>query len=127
MERRAPLEERRMTIRGSCHCGRVAYSIDADPPGEAIECNCSICRRKGSILAAFAPERFHLETPRDDIAVYTFNNNVIRHQFCRTCGCAPFAEGVGADGAAMVAINLRCADGVDLTKVRIVPFDGASL
>ena len=83
-----------MPIRGSCHCGKIAYSLDAEPT-EAIECNCSICRRKGSVLAAFDPDKFHLETSRDDIAVYTFRNHVIRHQFCKTCGCAPFAEGTG--------------------------------
>jgi hypothetical protein len=119
-------EENDMTVRGSCHCGRIAYSLDAEPT-EAIECNCSICRRKGALLAAFAPDKFQLETSRDDIAVYTFGKHVIRHQFCKTCGCAPFAEGIGPDGEAMVAINLRCAENVDLSTVKISRFDGASL
>jgi hypothetical protein len=81
-----------MPIRGSCHCGKIAYSLDAEPT-EAIECNCSICRRRGSVLAAFAPEQFHLETSRDDIAVYTFGKHVIRHQFCRTCGVRAIRRG----------------------------------
>lgn len=115
-----------MPIRGSCHCGKIAYSLDAEPT-EAIECNCSICRRKGSVLAAFDPEVFHLETSRDDIAVYTFRNHVIRHQFCKTCGCAPFAEGIGPSGREMVAVNLRCAENFDLSTIKITPFDGASL
>jgi hypothetical protein len=119
-------EENDMTVRGSCHCGRIAYSLAAEPT-EAIECNCSICRRKGALLAAFAPDKFQLETSRDDIAVYTFGKHVIRHQFCKTCGCAPFAEGIGPDGEAMVAINLRCAENVDLSTVKISRFDGASL
>jgi hypothetical protein len=113
-------------MRGSCHCGRIAYSLDAEPT-EAIECNCSICRRRGSVLAAFTPDEFHLETSRDEIAVYTFARHVIRHQFCRTCGCAPFAEGMGPDGEVMVAVNLRCAEDVDLSTIRITQFDGASL
>jgi hypothetical protein len=81
-----------MPIRGSCHCGRIAYRLDAEPT-EAIECNCSICRRKGSVLAAVAPEQFHLETSRADIAVYTFGKHVIRHQFCKICGCARSPRG----------------------------------
>jgi hypothetical protein len=116
-----------MSIRGSCHCGKIAYSLNADSPTEAIECNCSICRRKGHLLAFFTPDKFTLDTSRDDIAVYTFNKHVIRHQFCKVCGCAPFSEGVGPDGQAMVAINLRCVEGIDLSKIRITPFDGASL
>jgi hypothetical protein len=77
--------------------------------------------------AAFTPDQFRLETSRDDIAVYTFNRHVIRHQFCRTCGCAPFAEGTGPDGKAMVMVNLRCAEDLDLSRIRISQFDGASL
>jgi hypothetical protein len=115
-----------MAVRGSCHCGRIAWHADADPQ-EAIECNCSICRKRGSVLAAIAPEQFHLETPREEIAVYTFNRHVIRHQFCKTCGCAPFAEGTGPGGKAIVALNLRCADDFDLGALKIMPFDGASL
>ena len=115
-----------MPIRGSCHCGRIAYRLDGEPT-EAIECNCSICRRKGALLAAFAPEQFHLETARDAIAVYTFGRQVIRHQFCKRCGCAPFAEGTGPDGTAMVAINLRCAEDLDLSTIKVTPFDGARL
>jgi hypothetical protein len=119
-------EEEAMPVRGSCHCGKIAYSLDAEPT-EAIECNCSICRRRGSVLAAVAPDKFHLETSRDDIAVYTFGKHVIRHQFCKRCGCAPFAEGIGPDGEAMVVVNLRCAENFDLSTIKITPFDGASL
>jgi hypothetical protein len=119
-------KEEAMAIRGSCHCGRIAYRLDAEPT-EAIECNCSICRRKGSLLAAFAPDKFHLETSRDDIATYTFGRHVIRHQFCKTCGCAPFSEGTGPDGEAMVAVNVRCAENLDLSTLKIAQFDGASL
>jgi hypothetical protein len=115
-----------MSIRGSCHCGAVAYTLDDDPT-EAIECNCSICRRKGYLLSFSSPERLRLETPREVLAVYTWNHHVVRHQFCKTCGCAPFGEGVAPDGTAMVAINLRCVEDLDLSKVRISPFDGASL
>jgi hypothetical protein len=113
-------------MRLSCHCGQVACRIEA-APSAAIECNCSICRRKGAVLVAIAPEQFHLETACDALAVYTFGRHVIRHQFCKTCDCAPFGEGIGPDGQAMVAINLRCAEGLDLAKLTITEFDGASL
>ena len=112
-------------IRGSCHCGAVRYTLDAEPT-EAMECNCSICRRKGYLLAFASPDRFTLETPREALSVYTWNQHVIRHQFCKTCGCAPFGEGENPNGP-MVAINLRCAEGLDLSRVKINPFDGASL
>lgn len=116
-----------MPFRGSCHCGKVAYSLDADPPTEAMECNCSICRRKGYLLHFAAPDGFTLETPREEIAAYTFRTHNIRHQFCKTCGCAPFSEGTGPGGKQMVAINLRCAEGIDPASLKVTQFDGASL
>lgn len=115
-----------MPVRGSCHCGKIAYRLEEEPT-EAMECNCSICRRKGYLLSFFSPSAFTLETSRDDITVYTFGKQVIRHQFCKTCGCAPFGEGTDDKGNTMVAINLRCAEGVDLTKIKITHFDGAHL
>lgn len=113
-----------MTIRGSCHCGKVAYRLEEEMPVKAMECNCSICRRKAYLHHFTTPDNFTLETPREEMGVYTFNKHVIRHQFCRTCGCAPISEGEGPNGP-MVSVNLRCVDGVDLDKIEITQFDGA--
>lgn len=114
-----------MAIRLSCHCGAVALTFDEDPT-EAIECNCSICRRKGSILAGGDAGKLRLETSRDALSSYTFHRHIIQHHFCRTCGCSPFAEGT-VNGRAMAMVNLRCAEDFDLSKVKVTPFDGASL
>ena len=115
-----------MSFRGSCHCGKLAYAVDEELPTRAMECNCSLCRRKGALHHFTTPDKFHREAAEDDIQVYLFNKQVIRHQFCKTCGCAPFADGMGPQGP-MVEINLRCAEGVDLEALEITKFDGASL
>ena len=114
------------SVRGSCHCQAVSYVLAA-VPRTGIACNCSICRRKGHVLAFFPPAKFTLETPRDALATYTFNKQVIQHHFCKTCGCAPFAEGRTPDGREMIAINLRCIEDFDLASVEITEFDGANL
>ena len=36
----------------SCHCGKVKLQIKVDDIGKLQRCNCSICRKKGSIMAA---------------------------------------------------------------------------
>jgi hypothetical protein len=38
-----------MSYTGSRHCGRVSFEVEGEV-GEALACNCSICRRKGSLL-----------------------------------------------------------------------------
>ena len=115
-----------MSLTLSCHCGAVAGTLE-DAPTEAMACNCSICRRKGYLLHFSTPARWQLARGRDALTVYTFKTHVIRHQFCRRCGCAVFGEGTGPDGQAMVALNLRCAEGLDLDALKIVQFDGAAL
>ncbi|PSJ41552.1 GFA family protein [Allosphingosinicella deserti] len=115
-----------MPTTGSCHCGRISYSLAEDPPTRAMACNCSICRRKGYLHHFTTPARFTLKSSRDDIQVYSFKTHAVRHQFCKTCGCAPFAEGLGSYGEPIIEINLRCVDGLDVGGLEIISYDGAS-
>jgi hypothetical protein len=97
---------------GSCQCGAVAFEATVDI-SQPITCNCSRCQRLGLVLA-FAPAAdFTLLRGADALTEYTFNRNVIRHQFCRSCGVQTFAFAPGPDGTPMVAINVNCLDGVD--------------
>ena len=63
-----------MEYQGSCHCGRIAFTVQAEAPiSDVIDCNCSMCRRRGSLLW-FAPrEAFQLSTNPADVATYHFN------------------------------------------------------
>lgn len=114
-----------MTHDGSCHCGRIAFTLQGEV-GAVIDCNCSLCRRRGSLLAFFPRSALELRTPDADIATYTFNTHAIRHRFCPTCGCAPFGEGTDPrTGEATVAVNVRCLPEVDLATLQVIPYDGA--
>ena len=116
-----------MNHTGSCHCGRIAFVLEG-AIDTVIDCNCSICRRRGHLLAFFPRGAMVLQTPESDIATYTFNRHAIRHRFCAQCGCGPFGEGVDpGTGEATVAVNVRCLQDVDLASLKVVPFDGASM
>jgi hypothetical protein len=115
-----------MTYQGSCHCGRIAYEVDGELE-KALECNCSHCSRKGYLLWFVPRAQLRLSTPESEMSTYKFNKHVIAHQFCPSCGCAPFGFGVDRNGAATVAVNVRCLEGVDLTKLNRIQVDGRSL
>ena len=115
-----------MKYQGSCHCGRVAFEVEGEMQG-ALSCNCSICRRKGALLWFVPRERLSLRTPEEHLATYRFNKHVIKHHFCPTCGIHPFGEGVGPQGQAMAAINIRCLDDVDPDTLPLSHFDGRAL
>lgn len=111
------------TYAGSCHCGTVRYEVTTDL-GQVISCNCSICRRKGLLLSFVPASAFSLNSGEGDLQDYRFNKHVIHHLFCRNCGVESFARGTAPDGTPMVALNVRCLDGVDLEALQPVPFNG---
>jgi hypothetical protein len=92
-----------------------------------VDCNCSICSKRGSLDWIVARKNFRPLTSENDMATYTFNKQAIKHRSCFRCGCAPFGEGVAPSGNHMVAVNARCLDGVDLSPLKVGRFDGRSL
>lgn len=115
-----------MSYTGSCHCGAIAFTVHADIPDTAMSCNCSHCQRKGLLLTFIPADQFTLDRGDDALTDYLFNKHAITHRFCKTCGCQPFAEGKGKDGAETRAINLHCVPAADPDTLNIQHFDGAS-
>ena len=112
---------------GGCHCGAVRYSVELDLDHPAITCNCSICSRAGTMLMFVPADKFKLEKGSDNLTSYLFHKKHIDHVFCKTCGIKSFARGQRPDGSEMIAVNVRCLDGVDLEKIPTKQFDGKSL
>ncbi|MGQ7792323.1 GFA family protein [Faunimonas sp. B44] len=108
---------------GGCHCGRVRFEATTDL-ASVISCNCSICSKKGLLLTFVPDDAFTLLAGYDFLVDYRFNKHVIRHLSCGRCGVEPFARGTAPDGKAMVAVNVRCLDGVDLDALAPTPFNG---
>jgi hypothetical protein len=114
-----------MPFTGGCHCGAVTFTVAADLPTTAMSCNCSLCRRKGMLLAFFPAGQFSA-TGEASLTTYQFNRHTIEHRFCAVCGVQPFAFGKNPDGSDARAINLRCVTDLDLDTIEIKKFDGAS-
>ena len=114
------------TYTGSCHCGAVRFEADLDLTQPSFRCNCSICRRNRFWPAIAGPEGLRLLAGESELTEYRFNKRVIAHQFCKVCGVQPFAFAKDPKGVDTAAINARCVDGVDVTALNRVPYDGAS-
>jgi hypothetical protein len=114
------------TREGGCHCGAVRYRVETDLQ-PVISCNCSICQKHGLLLTFVAADRFELLKGQDVLADYQFAKKKIHHQFCRHCGVESFGRGAKPDGTQMIAINVRCLDGIELDALTIQPVDGRSL
>lgn len=113
------------TYEGSCHCGAVSFTFEGEIR-KAMSCNCSYCRRLG-ILMAFGPANaLSVKAEPDAIGHYTFNKNIIDHQFCVRCGIGTHGGGDSPQGK-MAAVNLRCIPAIDLETLEIEKFNGAAL
>lgn len=113
------------TYEGGCHCGSVRYKVTTDL-AKIIECNCSICSKTGSLLTFVAPDEFDL-VREGTVTDYQFNKKTIHHLFCDKCGIRSYAYGTSPTGDKMIAINVRCLDDVDPSKLETMKFDGRSL
>jgi hypothetical protein len=93
----------------------------------ALDCNCTICAKKGFLHLIVKADAFELVSGADAITTYTFNTGVAKHTFCTTCGIHPFyTPRSHPDG---VDVNVRCLDAVEgrgaLSFFTVKPFDGA--
>src|SRR3546814_16603848 len=94
-----------MAFDGSCHCGAVTFTVDADAPETALSCNCSHCRRKGFLLAFLPADVLPLTPGEDALPDYHLHQNALTHRFCATCGEQPFADCRGPEGSKVHAIK----------------------
>lgn len=106
---------------GGCHCGRVRFRV-RDDLSVVTDCNCSVCAKKAFLHLIVPPERFELLSGQDDLTTYTFNTGTAKHHFCKVCGIHPFY--IPRSDPDKIDINVRCLEGVDLSTLNIVPFDG---
>lgn len=108
-------------VEGGCHCGAVRFRVRVEK-WEAIDCNCSMCARKGFLHLIVPLDCFELLAGSDAIETYTFNTHVAKHRFCRVCGIHPFYT--PRSHPDQVSVNVRCLDDTPVSRFEIRPFDG---
>ncbi len=109
------------TYTGGCHCGRVRFEVSGQID-RVLDCNCSICRKKGFLHWIVAPEQFRLLSSPDALSVYTFHTKTAQHYFCSVCGLSSYY--IPRSHPNMIDVNLRCVEGVNLEEVAIERFNG---
>jgi hypothetical protein len=108
---------------GSCHCGAVRWTFKGVPE-TATACNCTVCRRYGTLWAYdYEGEGIASTGPT---AAYTRGPKTIEFHFCPTCGCVAYWRGStpGKDGRRRIAVNLRLAEPDAVAAIAVRHFDG---
>ena len=109
------------TYTGGCHCGRVRFEVSGQIK-RVLDCNCSICRKKGFLHWIVEPEQFRLLSSSDALALYEFNTKTAKHYFCSACGISSYY--IPRSHPNMIDVNVRCLDKVNLEELEIERFNG---
>jgi hypothetical protein len=111
-------------IKTTCHCGAVSIEIPRQP--ETItNCDCSICRRYGTLWAYYKQAEIKITAPEGGTQAYARGRKSIRFVRCSACGCVTHWEPVSEDRGDRVGVNARNFEPDQLGATRIRRLDGA--
>ena len=110
-------------IHASCHCGAVRLEI-ARAPATVTDCNCSICRRLGTLWAYYHPREATIVAAPGATTPYIWGDRTIAFHHCKVCGCATHWASLEADADRM-GVNARLMDPADLAVAKVRRLDGA--
>ena len=110
-------------IEAVCHCGAVQVEVP-HAPNEVKECNCSICRRTGALMAYYSPKDVRVIPESGATDIYTWGDREIEFHRCKVCG--NFTHWSPVDRALdRMGVNARLMPPEILVDIRILKFDGA--
>ena len=109
---------------GSCHCGDIKLTVPSTPAA-LTSCNCSICRRLGSLWAYYPLGTVKIEGHPEKTETYIWGDKTLRFMRCRNCGCTTHWEPLEPKPGERHGINMRNFDQSLLESVKARPFDGA--
>jgi hypothetical protein len=106
--------------RASCHCGAVQLELDL-PDGlvELRRCDCSLCRRRGAIVASVPLEGLRVIAGRDMLSLYQFGTCTAEHYFCSRCGI--YTHHRRRSRPHEYGFNVGCLEGVNPYELGEVP------
>jgi hypothetical protein len=91
-------------------------------PRSLTQCNCSICRRYGTLWAYCSRKTARVVAGRRSLVVYRTSPGRRGFFHCRRCGCVMYHQRPGGDG---IAVNARTMEPDAVAQCPIRMLDGA--
>ncbi|GAB3670975.1 GFA family protein [Salinisphaera aquimarina] len=112
--------------KATCHCGAVVLEIEFEHGLRNIRrCDCSMCSRKGYVMASVPRANLAVVEGKDMLSVYRWGTKVAEHFFCSQCGVHTHHK--RRSNPAEFGINIACVEGVNAFAFEPVPFASADL
>ena len=104
----------------SCHCGEVKAEVNiTEPFKKVLRCNCSICKRKGTIMTMVGPDDFKIIKGKEILKLYQFHSKAAKHYFCSNCGI--HTHNRPRSNQKIYGVNIACVEGVKPFEIENVP------
>lgn len=98
------------SVVSTCHCGAVELNLMMPDGLEKLRrCNCSICSRRGAVVASVKVENLEIIKGKEVLTTYTFNTHTAKHYFCSVCGI--YTHHRRRSDPTEYGINLSCVQG----------------
>ena len=100
----------------TCHCGAVEIQVNLQEEiDKLMRCNCSMCKRKGTMVTTINKEDLKIIKGEDKIKIYQFNTKVAKHYFCSECGVQ--THNLRRSDPNTYGINMGCIDEIEVNKL----------
>jgi hypothetical protein len=111
-------------LSGSCHCGAVRFSVDAQVT-ELTTCDCSLCVKRNALMAKFPEQALQVTAGEALLTLYQWNTHRAKHYFCSRCGIYVFHRKRAAPDH--FGVNVFCLQDFDPSSVPVRATAGASM
>lgn len=110
--------------KASCHCRSIEFELYL-PNGlvDPRRCNCSICRRRGAIVASIPLNAIKILKGKELLSLYQFNTKIAKHYFCSKCGI--YTHHQRRSNPQQYGFNIACLEGIKPLELDNIPiYDG---
>ena len=111
-------------LTASCHCGAVRLEVPRKPR-TLTDCNCSICRRYGTLWAYYKAGAVRVVSARGATSSYCWGDKTLKFVRCKTCGCVMHWESVKKRPGRIMGVNARNFEPSAIGSARVRRLDGA--
>jgi hypothetical protein len=112
--------------KAACHCGAIQLELSL-PNGldDPRRCDCSMCRRRGAIVASVTLDGIKITKGEDKLSLYQFNTMTAKHYFCSVCGI--YTHHQRRSNPSQYGFNVACLEGVNPLLLKDIPtYDGVN-
>jgi hypothetical protein len=121
-----------MLLKGKCHCGNIAFTLEwpeNQPDIPARRCNCTFCTKHGGVWTSHPGAQLSIVVRDADLlSKYAFGTESATFHVCARCGAVPIVTSEIAHRLYAV-VNVNTVEDLDSSRLRrgAADFEGENI